>query len=218
MPTQSKYDREIATIKADVAAIGHLFSKLDDAIDKIGNASANISAILAVHDERIDNAEKMVTERRKEASEAVAEQIQATLAEASSFMSAPPVIYEGEAVYGKMYQTIAVGETKPSYMRLVVGVAKDTDAVLNFLKEKVEPIYEESDGLQLTGAIFDGNSAISWNFWDSQEDMDAAVEKLQAALDSESETELFDGSTVAYMGPVYAFTSSIDFNEGETPN
>ena len=154
----------------------------------------------------------------KEASEAVAEQIQATLAEASSFMSAPPVIYEGEAVYGKMYQTIAVGETKPSYMRLVVGVAKDTDAVLSFLKEKVEPIYEESDGLQLTGAIFDGNSAISWNFWDSQEDMDAAVEKLQAALDSESETELFDGSTVAYMGPVYAFTSSIDFNEGDSPN
>ena len=154
----------------------------------------------------------------KEASEAVAEQIQATLAEASSFMSAPPAIYEGEAVYGKMYQTIAIGETKPSYMRLVVGVAKDTDAVLNFLKEKVEPIYEESDGLQLTGAIFDGNSAISWNFWDSQEDMDAAVEKLQAALDSESETELFDGSTVAYMGPVYAFTSSIDFNEGDSPN
>ena len=154
----------------------------------------------------------------KEASEAVAEQIQATLAEASSFMSAPPVIYEGEAVYGKMYQTIAVGETKPSYMRLVVGVAKETDAVLNFQKEKVEPIYEESNGLQLTGAIFDGNSAISWNFWDSQEDMDAAVEKLQAALDSESETELFDGSTVAYMGPVYAFTSSIDFNEGDSPN
>jgi len=154
----------------------------------------------------------------KEASEAAAEKIQATLAEAASFMSAPPVIYEGQAVYGKMYQTIAVGETKPSYMRLVVGVAKETDAVLNFLKEKVEPIYEESNGLQLTGAIFDGNSAISWNFWDSQEDMDAAVEKLQAALDSESETELFDGSTVAYMGPVYAFTSSIDFNEGETPN
>ena len=73
MPTQSKYDREIATIKADVAAIGHLFSKLDDAIEKIGNASANISAILAVHDERIDNAEKMVTERRKESAEAVKE-------------------------------------------------------------------------------------------------------------------------------------------------
>ena len=153
----------------------------------------------------------------KEASEAVAEKIQSTLAEASTFMSAPPVIYEGEAVYGKMYQTIAIGETKPSFMRLVVGVAKDTDAVLNFLKEKVEPIYESSEGLQLTGAIFDGSSAISWNFWDSQEQMDSAVEKLQAALDSESETELFDGSTVAYMGPVYAFTSSIDFNEGDTP-
>ena len=71
-----------------------------------------------------------------------------------------------------MYQTIAVGETKPSYMRLVVGVAKETDAVLIFLKEKVEPIYEDSDGLQITGALFDGNSAISWNIWDTQEAMD----------------------------------------------
>ena len=100
---------------------------------------------------------------------------------------------------------------------MVVGVAKDTDAVLNFLKEKVDPIYEESDGLQVTGAIFDGSSAISWNFWDSQEAMDAAVAKLQEALDSESETDLFDGSTIAYMGPVYAGKLFIDFNEGDTP-
>ncbi len=74
MPERNKtYDTQIATIKADVAAMGHLFSKLDDAIDKIGNASANISAILAVHDERIDNAEKLVSERRKESSDAVKE-------------------------------------------------------------------------------------------------------------------------------------------------
>ena len=73
MPTTSKYDREIATIKADVAAMGHLIQKLDDAMDKIGTASANISSILAVHDERIDNAEKLVTERRKESAEAVKE-------------------------------------------------------------------------------------------------------------------------------------------------
>ena len=43
-------------------------------------------------------------------------------------------------------------------------------------------------------------------------------QQLQTALDSESESDLFDGSTIAYMGPVYAFTSSIDFNEGESPN
>ena len=73
MPTQSKYDREIATIKADVAAMGHLFEKLDDAIDKIGDASANISSILAVHEERIDQTEKLVTERRRESVEAVKE-------------------------------------------------------------------------------------------------------------------------------------------------
>ena len=46
--SQSKYDREIATIKADVAAMGHLFQKLDDAIDKIGNASANILSLIHI--------------------------------------------------------------------------------------------------------------------------------------------------------------------------
>ena len=153
----------------------------------------------------------------KEVVEAVAEKIQATLADAASFMAAPPVIYEGDAVFGNVYKSIGVGEQKPSYLRLVVGVAKDTDAVLNFLKEKVEPIYEDSDGLQITGAFFDGNSAISWNFWDSKEAMDAAVEKLQAALDSEAESDLFDGETLAYMGPVFAASLFRDFNEGDSP-
>jgi len=153
----------------------------------------------------------------KESLEAAQEKIQGVLSGAASLMSAPPVVYEGEAVYGKVYQTMAKDSQRPSYLRLVVGVAKETDAVLNFLKEKVEPIYEESKGLQVTGAIFDGNSAISWNFWDSKEDMDAAVTKLQAVLDSESESELFDGTTIAYMGPVYAGKLFIDFNEGDSP-
>ena len=153
----------------------------------------------------------------KEHLDAAQEQIEGVLSGAASLMSAPPVVYEGDAVYGKIYQTMAKDSQRPSYLRLVVGVAKETDAVLNFLKEKVEPIYEESEGLQVTGAIFDGNSAISWNFWDSKEDMDAAVTKLQAVLDSESETDLFDGSTVAYMGPVYAGMLNTDFNEVDTP-
>ncbi len=153
----------------------------------------------------------------KEHLDAAQEQIEGVLSGAASLMSAPPVVYEGDAIYGKIYQTMAKDSQRPSYLRLVVGVAKETDAVLNFLKEKVEPIYEESEGLQVTGAIFDGNSAISWNFWDSKEDMDAAVTKLQAVLDSESETDLFDGSTVAYMGPVYAGMLNTDFNEGDTP-
>ena len=153
----------------------------------------------------------------KESLDAAQEKIDGVLSGAASLMAAPPVVYEGEAVYGKVYQTMAKDSQRPSYLRLVVGVAKETDAVLSFLKEKVEPIYEESEGLQVTGAIFDGNSAISWNFWDSQEAMDAAVTKLQDALDSESETDLFDGSTVAYMGPVYAGMLNMDFNEGDTP-
>ena len=53
--------------------MGSLWNKLDDAIEKIGTASANISSILAVHEERIDMTEKLVTERRRESSEAVKE-------------------------------------------------------------------------------------------------------------------------------------------------
>jgi len=53
--------------------MGSLWNKLDDAIEKIGTASANISSILAVHEERIDQTEKLVTERRRESIEAVKE-------------------------------------------------------------------------------------------------------------------------------------------------
>ena len=74
MPTANKVDREIATIKADVAAMGHLFKKLDDAIEKIGEASNNISQILAVHEERLDSSERYQMERRKVSEEAVKEQ------------------------------------------------------------------------------------------------------------------------------------------------
>ena len=69
----NKIDREIATIKADVAAMGHLFGKLDDAIEKIGEASNNISQILAVHEERLDTQERERMERRKESDAAVKE-------------------------------------------------------------------------------------------------------------------------------------------------
>ena len=70
-------------------------------------------------------------------------------------------------------------EKKPGYLRLVVGVAKDNDAVLNFIKEKVQPIYEASEGLQITGGIFDENTGISWSIWDSQAAMDEAATQLQ---------------------------------------
>jgi len=73
MPTTNKYDTQIATIKADVAAIGHLFGKLDETIEKIAATSANISSILAVHEERLENNEKINLERRRESEAAVKE-------------------------------------------------------------------------------------------------------------------------------------------------
>ena len=153
----------------------------------------------------------------KEAVYAQEEKFKTTMAAAAEFFSAPPQIFEGEAVFGKVYQSIAQDEKKPAYMRLVIGMVKDKDAALANLKDNVEPIYDESNGLQVTGAIYDGDTLVSWNIWDTEEDMKTASAKLQEVLDLGAQRDLFDGDPIAYMGPVFAGKLFIDFNKGETP-
>jgi len=145
------------------------------------------------------------------------EKFKATMAAAAQFFSAPPQIFEGEAVFGKVYQSITQDEKKPAYMRLVIGMVKDKDAALANLKDNVEPIYDESNGLQVTGAIYDGDTLVSWNIWDTEEDMKTASAKLQEVLDLGAQRDLFDGDPIAYMGPVFAGKLFVDFNKGETP-
>ena len=153
----------------------------------------------------------------KEAVYAQEEKFKATMAAAAQFFSAPPQIFEGEAVFGKVYQSITQDEKKPAYMRLVIGMVKDKDAALANLKDNVEPIYDESNGLQVTGAIYDGDTLVSWNIWDTEEDMKTASAKLQEVLDLGAQRDLFDGDPIAYMGPVFAGKLFVDFNKGETP-
>ena len=69
----NKTDREIATIKADIASLGHMLGKLDNTLDKIGEASSVIAQTIAVHEERLDTSEKERMERRKESDAAVKE-------------------------------------------------------------------------------------------------------------------------------------------------
>ena len=66
MPASPKYEREMATVKADIAAIGHLFSKLDTTLEKLEESTSNISALLAVHEERLNNQEDALAVRRRE--------------------------------------------------------------------------------------------------------------------------------------------------------
>ncbi len=153
----------------------------------------------------------------KEAVYAQEEKFKATMAAAAQFFAAPPQIFEGDAVFGKVYQGITQDEKKPGYMRLVVGVVKDKEAALANLKDNVEPIYDESNGLQITGAIYDEDTLVSWNIWDSEEDMKTASSKLQEVLDLGAQRDLFDGDPIAYMGPIYAGKLFIDFNEGQSP-
>jgi len=153
----------------------------------------------------------------KEAVYAQEEKFKATMAAAAQFFAAPPEMFEGDAVFGKVYQSIAQDEKKPAYMRLVIGMVKDKDAALANLKDNVEPIYDESNGLQITGAIYDGDTLVSWNIWDTEEDMKTASAKLQEVLDLGAQRDLFDGDPIAYMGPIYAGKLFVDFNKGESP-
>jgi chromosome segregation ATPase len=82
MPTVSKTDREIATIKADIASLGHMLGKLDNTLDKIGEASSVIAATIAVHEERLNTSEKDRMERRKE-SDAVVKELHSRITTAS---------------------------------------------------------------------------------------------------------------------------------------
>lgn len=153
----------------------------------------------------------------KEAVYAQEEKFKATMAAAAQFFAAPPQMFEGDAVFGKVYQSIAQDEKKAGYMRLVIGMVKDKDAALGNLKDNVEPIYDESNGLQITGAIYDGDTLVSWNIWDTEEDMKTASAKLQEVLDLGAQRDLFDGDPIAYMGPIFAGKLFVDFNEGESP-
>jgi hypothetical protein len=153
----------------------------------------------------------------KEAVYAQEEKFKATMAAAAQFFAAPPEMFEGDAVFGKVYQSIAQDEKKPAYMRLVIGMVKDKDAALANLKDNVEPIYDESNGLQVTGAIYDGDTLVSWNIWDTEEDMKTASAKLQEVLDLGAQRDLFDGDPIAFMGPVYTGKLFVDFNKGESP-
>ena len=153
----------------------------------------------------------------KESTSAQEEKFNATMAAAAQFFASPPQIFEGDAVFGKVYQSIAQDEKKPGYMRLVIGMVKDKDAALANLKDNVEPIYDESSGLQITGAIYDEDTLVSWNIWDTEEDMKTASAKLQEVLDLGAQRDLFDGDPIAFMGPVYTGKLFVDFNKGESP-
>ena len=66
MATAKNYDREIGTIKGDIAAMGHLFGKLDTTLEKLEETASNISALLAVHEERLNSQEEAVSLRKRE--------------------------------------------------------------------------------------------------------------------------------------------------------
>ena len=78
----SKTEREIATIRADIASLGHMLGKLDNTLDKLAESSSVIAATIAVHEERLNTSEKDRMQRRKE-SDAVAKELHSRISTAT---------------------------------------------------------------------------------------------------------------------------------------
>jgi flagellar biosynthesis/type III secretory pathway chaperone len=50
---KNSIETDVALLKRDTAQMAGVFSKLDDAIDKLGDVANNISKMLAVHEEKL---------------------------------------------------------------------------------------------------------------------------------------------------------------------
>ena len=72
----------------------------------------------------------------KESMEAVLDQIQGILSEAANLMAAPPVIYQGDAVYGKVYQTMGKESQRPKLFKTSCRCCKRHRSCFKFLKRK----------------------------------------------------------------------------------
>lgn len=73
-------ETDVAILKRDVDQIGQLFTKLDTALDKLGDVANNITKLLAVHEEKIGLSERvdrelfeLVEKRRVEMAEDIKE-------------------------------------------------------------------------------------------------------------------------------------------------
>lgn len=78
--SEHSLETDVAILKRDVDAIGQLFTKLDNALDKLGDVASNITKLLAVHEEKIGLSERidrelfdLVEKRRVEMQEDIKE-------------------------------------------------------------------------------------------------------------------------------------------------
>jgi chromosome segregation ATPase len=80
MSDRNSLETDVAVLKHEVSQIGQLFTKLDNALDKLGDVASNITKLLAVHEEKIGMSERidrelfeLVEKRRVEMAEDIKE-------------------------------------------------------------------------------------------------------------------------------------------------
>tara|TARA_B100001113_G_C21049912_1_gene596268 strand:+ start:581 stop:1207 length:627 start_codon:yes stop_codon:yes gene_type:complete len=138
--------------------------------------------------------------------------LQSNIEKGVEILDGAPEIYRGDLALGAVYEDRPAGEGEGAFARVVFAKVESAEAVTNFLKEKIFPIYKESEGIHVAGFVMDGDTAISWNFWESEEAANQAVPKFEEALSSAE--GVFVGDPAAYMGNFYAGKNWIDFPKG----
>lgn len=148
----------------------------------------------------------------KASSDATESNLQSNIEKGAEILDGAPEIYRGDLALGAIYEDRPAGSGEGDYARVVFAKVESEEAVTNFLKEKIFPIYKEAEGIYVAGFVMDGDTAVSWNFWESEEAANKAIPKFEEALSSAE--GVFTDEPTPYTGNFYAGKNWIDFPKG----
>jgi|TARA_B100001741_G_scaffold51038_1_gene38902 hypothetical protein len=148
----------------------------------------------------------------KASSDATESNLQSNIEKGAEILDGAPEIYRGDLALGAIYEDRPAGSGEGDYARVVFAKVESEEAVTNFLKEKIFPIYKEAEGIYVAGFVMDGDTAISWNFWESEEAANKVIPKFEEALSSAE--GVFVDEPTPYTGSFYAGKNWIDFPKG----
>ena len=147
----------------------------------------------------------------KESAEVFAEERTKNIMQVADVFASFPKVVEGEITLGKIYQERSANDNEEAYVRVVFAKVDNSESPTNFVKEKIFPIYEDSDGLRGAGFFVADGEAVSWNIWDSEEAANAVVPKFNEQLSSAEGIFLEDPKP--YSGYLYAGRNFVDINK-----
>ena len=85
---------------------------------------------------------------RSNLSERLNSTLQSNIEKGAEILDGAPEIYRGDLALGAIYEDRPAGSGEGDYARVVFAKVESEEAVTNFLKEKIFPIYKEAEGMR----------------------------------------------------------------------